>query len=188
MSADALGRYYTPPAFANQCINLVLPWFPIPPDATILEPSAGRGSFLGPLRRYYPSASIQAIDLDSGAETVLPAGIEAIWRRDFLTYRFDTRFDLIIGNPPFHHAQEFIEKALTLAPTVVFLLRLGFLASIKRYPFWLRCPPARVFVLPKRPSFTADGGVDRYDYAFVGWRSMSYETRLHWLPPLEVKA
>jgi len=188
--ADPLGRYYTPPAFARQCVDKVLPWFPVRPYCRILEPSAGGGSFLGPLRRGFPSATITAIDLDPGGTIVLPEGIEAIERRDFLTYRFDRGFDLIVGNPPFHHGQEFVEKALTLAPVVVFLLRLGFLASLKRWQFWTQNPPAKVFVLPKRPSFTGDGGVDRYDYCFVGWQSGTYQTRLHWLPPLsnEVKA
>lgn len=186
MPADPLGRYYTPPAFARQCVDLVLPWFPVRPDCAILEPSAGGGSFLGPLRRAFPRASIRAMDLEPGIDVVLPGQVEAIQRGDFLTHQFATRYDLIVGNPPFHHAQEFVEKALTLAQNVVFLLRLGYLASKRRYRFWEFHPPARVFVLPKRPSFTGGGRVDRYDYCFVGWRyDLQPRTQLHWLPPVE---
>lgn len=188
MPADPLGRYYTPPAYARQCVDKVLPWFPVRPDAAILEPSAGGGSFLGPLRRAFPSASIMAMDLEPGASIILPGKVEAIQRGDFLTHRFARHFDLIVGNPPFLLAKEFIIKALTLAPTLVFFLRLGFLASLRRYHFWQRYPPSRVFVLPKRPSCTGDGRTDRYDYCFVGWRSGEYQTRLHWLPPLGEKA
>jgi hypothetical protein len=126
------------------------------------------------------------MDLEPGADSVLPGNVEAIQRGDFLTHQFATRYDLVVGNPPFHHAQEFVEKALIVAQNVVFLLRLGFLASKRRYEFWRRNRPARVFVLPKRPSFSGDGGVDRYDYCFAGWRcGMQPRTQLHWLPPVE---
>ena len=46
-----------------------------------------------------------------------------------------------------------------------FLLRLAFLESVKRRPFWEQHPPAAVYVFTRRPSFT--GG--RTDSAAYGW-------------------
>ena len=38
----------------------------------------------------------------------------------------------IVTNPPYQHAQEFVEKALELCPKVIMLLRLAFLESTRR--------------------------------------------------------
>ena len=50
--------------------------------------------------------------------------------KDFFDYGHDFTedhgFDLIFTNPPFSIAQEFIEKALGMAPTVIMLLRINF--------------------------------------------------------------
>jgi hypothetical protein len=61
--------------------------------------------------------------------------------------------DLQVTNPPFSLAEEFLEKSLKEADTVVYLLRLNFLGSQKRYEFWQRHQPTHLFVLSERPSF-----------------------------------
>jgi hypothetical protein len=75
--------------------------------------------------------------------------------------------DVIIMNPPYKLAMEFVEHAIESAGVTVCLLRLAFLASQKRAAFW-REHPADVYVLPKRPSFTG-GGTDSTDYAWFVW-------------------
>jgi len=85
---------------------------------------------------------------------------------DYLTTDFNT--DLIITNPPFSIALEFLEKSLKEAKTVVYLLRLNFMGSQKRKSFWQNNPPSHLFTLSKRPSFTGKG-TDSTEYAWFVW-------------------
>lgn len=79
------------------------------------------------------------------------------------------RRDIIITNPPYSLALEFLEKSLSEAKTVIYLLRLNFLGSQKRHKFWSLNPPTHLFVLSKRPSFTEDGNTDSTEYAWFCW-------------------
>ncbi len=85
---------------------------------------------------------------------------------DFL--KWDGKVDLILTNPPFSLAQEFITHSLARATTVIMLLRLNFLGSQKRYPWWIKNEPNSVIVLSKRPSFTGTG-TDATEYAWFIW-------------------
>lgn len=77
--------------------------------------------------------------------------------------------DCIITNPPYSLAQEFVTKALTEAPVVIMLLRLGFLESMKRNAWWQDNKPSSLLILSKRPSFTEDGKTDGAGYAWFIW-------------------
>jgi len=61
--------------------------------------------------------------------------------------------DLILTNPPFSLALEFLQKSLSEAKTVGYLLRLNFLGSQKRKDFWNANKPSHCFVLSERPVF-----------------------------------
>jgi len=61
--------------------------------------------------------------------------------------------DLILTNPPFSLALEFLQKSLAEAKTVGYLLRLNFLGSRKRRDFWNANKPTHCFVLSERPVF-----------------------------------
>jgi len=76
--------------------------------------------------------------------------------------------DIIITNPPFSLALEFLQKSLREAQTVIYLLRLNFLGSQARHEFWKRNRPSHVLVLSKRPSFCG-GGSDSTEYAWFCW-------------------
>lgn len=79
------------------------------------------------------------------------------------------KFDLIITNPPFSLAKEFLEKSIKEADCVCYLLRLNFLGSQKRKLFWENIStPNKLLVLSKRPSFTGKG-TDATDYAWFCW-------------------
>ena len=77
-------------------------------------------------------------------------------------------YSLIITNPPFSLAQEFLTKSLSESHSVWYLLRLNFLGSQKRKKFWELNPPTHLLVLSKRPSFT-NKGTDATEYAWFGW-------------------
>ncbi len=63
--------------------------------------------------------------------------------------------DLILTNPPFSLAQEFITKARSESGTVIMLQRVNFLGSQARKSFWAKNPPTHLFVLANRPKFIA---------------------------------
>lgn len=73
---------------------------------------------------------------------------------DYLTHTPPHQYDLIITNPPFSLALEFLQKSLQEADTVCYLLRLNFLGSQKRRVFWQANRPSHVLVLPERPVFS----------------------------------
>jgi hypothetical protein len=64
--------------------------------ATILEPSAGSGEFFDDCRERFPDAAVVGVELD-----VDMAQSRGFVNQDFLGWKSDISFDLIIGNPPF---------------------------------------------------------------------------------------
>jgi hypothetical protein len=87
--------------------------------------------------------------------------------RDYLN-TCHQKVDLIITNPPYSNALNFIRVALSHSKTVIMLLRLNFLESQSRYDFWKSNPPSHLIILLKRPSFTGKG-TDSTAYAWVVW-------------------
>lgn len=75
--------------------------------------------------------------------------------------------DLIITNPPFSLAKDFLIKSLSEAKSIFYLLRLNYLGSKDRVSFWQNNKPTHVLVLSARPSFTK--GTDATEYAWFGW-------------------
>ena len=65
------------------------------------------------------------------------------------------RVDLILTNPPFSLAKEFIQKAIGESDTVCMLQRVNYLGSLGRKDFWNENPPTHLFVLAHRPKFIA---------------------------------
>jgi hypothetical protein len=83
--------------------------------------------------------------------------------------------DLVISNPPFTLALEFLEFALNYHrlefafADVLFLLPVGYMGSQKRHAFWKANPPDAMRVFSKRLSFTGDGKTANADYAWFYW-------------------
>ena len=150
--------FYATPAWATR---VILPRLGEPDR--ILEPCAGAGAIVTECRRQWPDATIDAVELDADRCAAIEGADHALCR-DWLGMPYQGRHSLIVTNPPFKLALPFIERALVLADTVAMLLRLNFLGSQKRAPFW-RQNPCGVYVLPKRPSFTG-GKTDACEYAW----------------------
>lgn len=166
---DPLDYYRTDPAEVADWLRI---WRPDPKRRirTILEPAAGDGAFLGPLRSQFPRAKITARDIQPRDD-----GRHGIESADFFLPAGDDRYDLIISNPPYAAAEEFVQYALARANVyAVMLLRLGFIASMKRAALYKRAFPD-LYVVARRPSFRAgtdDGrgwGTDNSDYAWFVW-------------------
>lgn len=102
---------------------------------------------------------------------------------DYLTTQYNPA-DVIVTNPPYSLAQEFVTKALGEADAVVMLLRLGFLESMRRYEWWKDNPLDHLVVLSKRPSFTEDGKTDGAGYGWLIWDKkgiLNLEKPFYWV-------
>ncbi len=87
---------------------------------------------------------------------------------DFVTSAWSHAFaDVLIMNPPFSHALDFVRAGFERAATVVMLQRLNWLAPARAS--WLRSYMPDTYVLPRRPSFTGDGSTDAAEYAWFVW-------------------
>ena len=93
-----LQSFYTPPAVAEQLLGLAA----LAPDDFVLEPSAGMGALALAAATIVPQAHIFCVDIDDLACTVLKnAGFAFTYHENFLTWRVEQRFDVVLMNPPF---------------------------------------------------------------------------------------
>lgn len=138
----------------------------------ILDPAAGGDSehemsYPAVLKKFGCN-DITSIDIrrDSKADIIA----------DYLNYNCSD-FNLVITNPPFSLAREYIEKALNdvvYNGHVIMLLRLNFLGSRKRKDLWDKQLPKYCFVHHKRMSFTNGGSTDSVEYAHFVWQKGYY--------------
>jgi len=156
--------YMTPPS----CVHAI--WPKLAPFDTCLDPCAGEGAILKTLQGLALSPVYYGFEInESRAKACADIGIgcrhvDAL-ETNWTSIPGTGIADLIITNPPYTLAMEFLEKALASnAKQVCFLLRLNFLGSQRRAQFW-KTHSCDVYVLPKRPSFTGKG-TDACEYAF----------------------
>jgi len=137
-----------------------------------LEPGGGKNSpFALAASQFFPG-SIYSVDSKGKQQTVRKGKIFYIKGTDFLAWKPSKPFHCIVTNPPFSLAEEFIRHSYDLLEPegmMIMLLKLPFLASIKRIPLWLELPPNEIHVIQRRPSFSSDGHTDATEYAFYCW-------------------
>jgi hypothetical protein len=146
------------------------------PRGRWLEPGAGEGALIKAVSR--PDIEWTAVELRSECRPALVKLTPAsrVFIEDYLSlparHQINTHpFDVVLANPPYTLAMEFIQASLRQANIVVMLLRLNFLATAKRNEFMRTyCPD--VYVLPDRPSFTGNG-TDSIEYGWFVWRKNS---------------
>ena len=148
-----------------------------------LDPCAGDGALLGafpglPGRGIELNPDLVELGREAGHAIRVGDGLAESWKKEH-----------VLINPPYGNAEQWVEKAVTEAYSAAVLLRLGYLSSKKRYPFWTAHPPTAVAVLSRRPSFLPSGKVDSADYCWVYWRkgadARSKSSLLVWLVPDE---
>lgn len=137
----------------------------------ILEPSAGNGQIIRVLRECGYDNRIDAVELRPEERATLEALADNVTIGSFFDYEPDCGYDVIIGNPPYSLAMEFINKSLELlhpGGLLIFLLRTNFLESEKRFSWWQAHPLSGLYTLHKRPSFTGRG-TDATSYSWFVW-------------------
>lgn len=143
-------------------------------DGNLLEPSAGNGNFLSAIReRESNERFVTALELREEENDILNTYSDEVVIGSFLDWKPDKNYKVIIGNPPYSLALEFMEKCFEIAnedTEIIMLLRTAFLESRKRYEFWQKHPLSELYVLSKRPSFTGKG-TDATSYSFFVWNN-----------------
>ena len=118
------------------------------------------------LKEKYPNAKVLGLDIreDSKADIVT----------NFLEYNKPSNEEchIIISNPPFYLAEDFIKKSLELVDYggyVIMLLRLNFFGSKKRKKIFENNMPLSCYIHHKRISFM-NGATDSIEYAHFVWQ------------------
>lgn len=167
------------------CTRALFEHLPMLQERPVLDPCAGDGAILKVAQTY--GVATHGIEL---RDVPMPEGATTWWAgRDALEVAPSTpRAQYwagplnLVTNPPYSLAQEFIEAWRERVRFSAWLLRLNFLGSQKRAAWFRQRPPARVLILPRRPSFTG-GATDSCEYAWMVWDSTHYgqPTSLEWL-------
>ena len=116
----------------------------------ILEPSAGNGQIVKVLREGGYDNRIDAVELRPEERGTLEALADNVTIGSFFDYEPDCGYDVIIGNPPYSLALDFINKSLELlhpGGLLIFLLRTNFLESEKRFKWWQEHPLSGLYTL-----------------------------------------
>lgn len=150
-----------------------------PKPPLVFEPS--RMSYPTAIERMFPNRHIIAtIDIRDNSC--------AASKEDFLGTRVGD-YDMVITNPPFSLAIEFIQHALKVVRPggyVVMLLRLNFFGSEDRNAFFMSSKmPQLAYVHSRRLGFTPDGKTDSIEYMHAIWKKtgeLNDDTILRVLP------
>ena len=165
--------YETPIAVCERAMPVV-PM--VSPDALVLDAGAGTGHWGKVMRDLYPDVYIDGIDIRDVAKPEGNAYDGWFPNKDFLSVSRAEMgtYDVVLGNPPFSQAEQFIRHAHGLISpdgVVAFLLRLSILEGKHRGEnLWKELPPTEVRVFSSRPSFTGNGHTDSSAYAMFVWR------------------
>lgn len=138
---------------------------------TILDIGAGDGRWGEEAKWIIKNCHLTGVEINPEREK--PLGF-AKWNTcDFLTWKTEQKFDLIVSNPPYYKAEEIIRKAwemLGVGGQMIMLLRLAFQSGAGRYDgLWNEIYPYQVKVCSRRPSFYG-GGTNGTDYGVYYWQ------------------
>ncbi len=109
----------------------------------IWEPACGPGSIVRALEA--AGHKVIASDLYEYGQPI--SGLDFLARS---TKMWNSGVKCIVTNPPYKHAQAFVDKALDQVPLVIMLLRLAFLESVRRTYVLEKSGLARIHVFRNR--------------------------------------
>lgn len=146
----------------------------LPPYKTALDIGCGTGAILDVLGAMRPAVRTLGVELDPELARRADDRGHHVWIGDvtkpvdfchepvrdtlfaYTLQQLGEEADVIVMNPPFKHAQAFVETAMAIRKTwvtVAVLLRGTFLEGIERLDFH-RKYPAEILVIPNRIDFT----------------------------------
>lgn len=120
---NTIDKYYTKPIVVELCLNLFKKYIEIDGDDLIIEPSAGKGSFIRGIKSI--TSNYKFYDLEPDNDEII--------KQDYLLYDYCGgvgRRVHIIGNPPFGRqsslAIKFIKKSCEFCDSISFILPKSF--------------------------------------------------------------
>lgn len=161
----------------------------------VLDPSAGDGRIVNAMAMevapLLPGSVWMGVDIHDACD--YPKPVVSYTRTDFLRWEPPLECNMIITNPPFSRAEQFVRHSISLLAdggVLAFLLRLGFLASSGRASgLWQDHPLYHLHILPHRPCFTDGKSSDKSDYAWYIWKKgFRQTTHLTNLPVMPISA
>lgn len=150
------------------------------PSGLWLEPSAGDGAIIRAVRSMRDDVTFDAVEIRGNMKPELEKVAQGVYIDDFLALpepnEGDGGYAVVITNPPYSQALDFVKKAMCYSDVVVMLLRLNFWGSGEKAgrPEFMRDFPADTYVFPNRPSFVG-GKNDSTEYAWLVWSRESIE-------------
>jgi len=161
--------FYETPQY---CITNFLNHHWLDNNAVIFDPGCGSGAFPKALRKSGYLNQIDAIDIDEMIYRI--DEVDNKYFGNFIEFNPPYEYDVVIGNPPYCLAKEFVKKSFEIVNKnkfeIIMLLRINFLGSQDRHDFWQKFPVNDIYVLSKRPSFAENGkDTDATEYAFFVW-------------------
>lgn len=171
--------YRTP----DHAIWAILPHLRQPRRA--VDPGCGDGVIAERVIERWPGAEVICVEKDRErareASRRLPTLRAPVWQDDYLRRGalWEPEWaDLVIGNPPYAQALEFVQRSIDLVSPVggevAMLLQIGFLEAKRgsERDEFLEAHRPDVYLLAKRPRFRGEGdGGDNTTYGWLVWRT-----------------
>lgn len=180
--------YITP----SWCIRRLLEAYPLP-AGVVMDPCAAGGELLTVVKALHPRNELFGVELrpECLADLIeVTDGNAAIGNfLELAREAPDQSVDVVITNPPFSLAEEFIRTCLRISKVTIMLLRINALRGDGRQVLMAQTKPG-LLVLPDRPSFTGRG-TDATEYAWFVWGDPAFTGRWQMLretPEAEIKA
>lgn len=184
--------FVTPDELALACVSL-LHGLQYNDESKILDVGCGTGVWGKAARKTYPLAKLTGVDVVSFPDFNLSSIYDYVYYGDYLSIDLFTKYDLIIGNPPYssvdndHLAEDIVLRSLTLLTDngyLGLLLKTEFKASARRYKnIFLNNAPLFEYQCVQRPNWqNYKKGSNTIEYSFFIWRKQpTYETVIRWL-------
>lgn len=92
-------------------------------NTRILEPCAGNGHI---------SETLKSLGYNVVTNDIIERDVKLDYTMDFLNQKIDEKYDLVVMNPPFKYAKDFISKSLEYSDKVLVIARLDLLETATR--------------------------------------------------------
>lgn len=170
--------YYPTPDSLAEAICLRIASVLVPYHCEVIEPSAGSGAFVKPLRNIWQLPELIAIDVNPDVKALNDAGADTVVKADWVEWVKTFKSEgptLVVGNPPYSLAQEHILAGLDyLLPGshICFLLKLDFLGGKEREKnLWRQGLLKYLIPIVGRPSFIkgSKSTTDTHEYGLFIW-------------------
>ncbi len=168
-------HYPTGPWIVDRMLDKVREeWF----DGRWIDPCAGDGLLIEAVRAYaarmgFPPMWWDAVELRPECEEKLAARADKVIISDFMKV-VPARYDVVMTNPPFSLAEEYVRACTPIAQRTLLLLRLNW---IERHTDIIDLKQPDIWVLPDRPSFGRNKhgkiGTDATAYAWFDFHQKS---------------